>query len=435
MKNTVLRLMSLLIPTVILVLYIIIFPCNETPENRNVDNAESRNSAQKDDSKQENTSDRSNDKNNENMIAVWVPYMSLDMEGTDRSENAYRNKINEIFNNISELGADAVIFQVRPFCDALYNSGLFPSSHIISGTQGTEISYDPLKIATEEAHKRNLQLHAWVNPLRVRTKDTPSYLSEKNPVSVWKNDDIKDNDRYYLESGGGIYLSPAYPEVRKLIINGVREIVKNYDIDGIQIDDYFYPADDNKCDKNDYDDYVRTTQGQPLSLNEWRMQNINELVRGLYHCVHSEKKECIFGISPQCNTENDLKIGADIYSWSSVSGYADYICPQVYVSESHPVLTFQESVTEWRDMIKNDHVKLYIGLAVYKVGTDADSGTWLLKDDNIRSQAELANQLGADGIMLYSYDQLFTEKAEKDVRSAVKVFKELTDQPSQKVNS
>ena len=120
------------------------------------------------------------------MLAVWVPYMSIDMGGTDRSENTYRKKIDKIMKNIHDIGANTVIFQVRPFCDALYKSDLFPTSHIIAGVQGGKIDYDSLEIAIETAHKYKLSFHAWINPLRIKSKEVPEPLADDNPYTIWK---------------------------------------------------------------------------------------------------------------------------------------------------------------------------------------------------------------------------------------------------------
>lgn len=348
------------------------------------------------------------------MLAVWVPYMSIDMSGTDRSENSYRKKIENIMKNIHDIGANTVIFQVRPFCDALYNSEIFPTSHIISEKQGETIGYDPLKTAIEIAHKYDLSFHAWINPLRIKSKEIPEPLADNNPYMIWKNDDIKENDNYTFTSGGSLYLNPAYPEVRKLIIDGAREITENYDIDGIQIDDYFYPENGGDFDKNEYNLYTKESGKIHLSLEEWRQENINMLVSGLYSATH-EKNGCVFGISPQCNTDNDIKMGADVFKWCSYFGYADYICPQLYISENHPTLPYKTAAEKWRKMTTQKNIKLYFGLALYKIGTDADNGTWLLKDNNIISQMEIGRKAGADGFMLYSYDSLLNESVAKEV--------------------
>lgn len=355
---------------------------------------------------------------NEEMIGVWVPCMSLDLSGTDRSEEAFRNKICPIFDNIRDFGGNTVILHVRPFCDALYKSDIFPSSHVICVRQGDEMSFDPLETAVKEAHKRGLSIHAWINPLRVKNPGMDQELSDKNPYIRWKNDGNKENDLYTFESGGGIYLDPSFTEVRKLIIDGVREIVRNYDVDGIHIDDYFYPINDEKCDSGSYQLYLDSVSGEKLSHSEWRESNINMLVSGICSAVHSERSGCVFGISPQCNFENDTLMGADVRKWCAVSGYADYICPQIYVSEYHPFLPFERSAREWAELPRSEDVSLYFGIAAYKLGTDDDQGTWLKKDDNLASQIRITRDLKAGGFIIYSCEQLFDKKNIKECNAA-----------------
>ncbi len=344
------------------------------------------------------------DKSGGFMSAVWVPFMSLDLSGTDRSEAAARKRLEDIFDRVKQAGADTVFLHVHPFCDALYKSSLFPSSHLLSGKQGQEPGYDFLKIAAELAKKRSLHIHAWVNPLRVTYSKTPSALSADNPYNKWKNDNNSANDRWCFKSSGNIYLNPAYPEVRRLITDGIREIVRNYDIDGVVIDDYFYPDGDFDADKTEYELYTSSAGDTYLSQSNWRKQNINSLVSSFYSAVHYEKPGCVFGISPQCNMENDERLAADIRSWCSISGYCDYISPQTYVSMAHPVLPFEKSVREWKKLVTNKSIRLYISLALYKEGTDADSGTW--QEDEIRKQISYCKKAGTDGYVLFSSENL-----------------------------
>lgn len=337
----------------------------------------------------------------EEMLGVWVPYLSLDMSGTDRSERAWRNKVTEIMENIRQKGANTVIFHVRPFCDSLYPSEYFPMSHILTGEQGKAVSYDPLAIAVQTAHEKGLKFHAWINPLRVRLKTVPEKLADNNPYQQWQ---IGAQKRYTFSADGGIFLNPAYPEVRKRIIDGAREIVRQYEVDGLQIDDYFYP-EGNDYDETEYLSYKKQAGENALTKAQWRCENINMLVCGLYDAVH-ERKGCVFGISPQCNTDNDLKAGADVFRWCSSSGYADYLCPQLYVSMEHPTAPFGKLAEKWRSMTSCPSVRLYFGLSLYKVGTDADSGTWLGQDHMIEEEMTLGRQKGADGFMLYSISEL-----------------------------
>ena len=152
---------------------------------------------------------------------------------------------------------------------------------------------------------------------------------------------------------------------------------------------------------------------------EWRISNINSMIRGIYSTVH-KKSGCVFGIAPQGNVENNYLMSADVRTWCSKKGYADYICPQMYFSEDHPILPFETAAAQWKEMLTEKSIKLYFGLGLYKIGTDADNGTWLLKDDNIRSQMEVGREYGANGFMLYSCQQLSDPAVQDELKIAMK---------------
>ena len=358
------------------------------------------------------------------MRAVWITYLTLDMEETDRSESAFKNKIDNIITTCQECHLNTIIVQVRPFGDSIYESDYFPFSHIISGKQGETVDYDALQYIVAAAHAHGLSVHAWVNPFRISTGKTPDTLADSNPYVQWLNDNDDFNDDYTFEYKGGIYYNPAYPEVRKLIIDGISEIVQKYDVDGIQLDDYFYPSDEPNYDSQTYQAYIDTVSSGStvLSQSEWRKTNINLLVSGIYDAVHAVKKNVVFGIAPQCNFENNEEISADIKTWCSSKGYIDYICPQIYVSNQHPTFPFEVLAKQWKETVTENSVKLYFGLGVYKAGTDADDGTWLLNDDNLKTQIELSRTLDTDGFMLYSYDYLKSNDTKKEMENALSVI-------------
>ena len=330
-------------------------------------------------------------------------------------KKAFKAKINEMAEKCAKYNINTAVIQVRPFSDAIYPSEIFPYSHIITGTQGIAPDFNPLEYIIKKFHEKNIAVHAWVNPLRVSTGQTPSYIAESNPAKKYPTFTYKD----------GIYYDVSYPEVRKLIIDGIAEIVKNYDIDGVQLDDYFYPSEDLDYDKKSYDNYAKSVKSDfiPVSHGEWRKANINMLVEGIYSKIHSLKNNVVFGISPQCNFDNNEKIGADVKVWCSQKGYIDYICPQIYVSNNHPTFPFNTLADRWKATVTNSDIKLYMGLGIYKAGSDADSGTWLLSDDNIKKQIEYTRDINTDGFMLYSYDYLESELAEKEIKNAVAVYK------------
>ena len=271
------------------------------------------------------------------MRGVWVAYLSLD--------NVNKAKIDSIVSNAKQNGMNTIYFHVRPFGDALYKSNYYPWSHLVTGTQGEAPSdgFDPLAYAVEAAHREGLELHAWLNPLRIMLNSGvyPPTLSADNPYNVWRNDDNAENDDWVIDYGKGKYYNPAIPEVRELIVNGVKEIVENYNVDGIHWDDYFYPASDDSFDDSEaYAEYM--LGGGKLSLSDWRKQNISTLVKSVYSAVKASDSEVEFGISPAGNIENCLSAGADVKTWGSQEGYVDYLCPQIYWTNDNTVAPFEE---------------------------------------------------------------------------------------------
>jgi uncharacterized lipoprotein YddW (UPF0748 family) len=357
------------------------------------------------------------------MRAVWVPFMSLDMsKEEDKSEKAFQKKFDTIISNAKSCNMNTLIVHVRPFGDALYKSSYFPWSHIVGGTQGVNPGYDPLAYMVSASHKAGMKLHAWVNPLRIQISGTPSILAQGNLYNTWKSDASKSG--WVVDSGDGKYYNPAYSQVRKLIADGAKEIAQNYDVDGIQFDDYFYPTQDSVFDKTAYDSYCSSASksGTPLSLAEWRRANINALVSLVYSEIKSVKPSAAFGIAPQGNVQNDLNMGADVNAWCSTQGYIDYICPQLYVNFDNPVLPYNTAVQSWRKLVTNANTKLYFGLAVYKAGSDVDSGTWKKSDNILAQQVDMGRKTSCDGFMFYSYDYLNSSQTKEEVQNVMKVL-------------
>lgn len=360
----------------------------------------------------------------EEIRGIWIPFMSLDMKGTDFSEAAFRAKFDNMVSKSKSYGLNTLIVHVRPYGDSMYPSEIFPWSHLLTGTQGNDPGFDPLAYMVQKTHSEGMQFHAWINPLRIQSKGNPSTLAANNPYNQWRNDSDTSNDDYVVDFDGGKYYNPAYPQVQAKIISGIREIVKNYPVDAIHFDDYFYPTQDESFDKNAYTKYCsKISDGAvALSLQEWRTNNINTLISGVYSAIKSENSNVKFGISPQCNIQNDINMGADVYTWGSASGYVDYLCPQVYVSFNHPTLTFDKSANDWKNLVTNPEVKLYYGLAVYKSGSDMDSGTWQGSNEILKQQIEYGRNLDADGFMLYSWDYMDTDQTKEEVANVVKML-------------
>ena len=347
----------------------------------------------------------------EEMRGVWISYMELSMENEeDKSEAAFKDKFERIASRCKSLGFNTLVVQVRPFCDALYKSDYFPYSHILTGIQGKNPHYDPLEIICEVCRAKKLKLHAWVNPYRVRSSQTPAEISGRTP-----------SRGLTIETESGAILDPSNEKARKLIVNGVREIVQNYDVDGVQYDDYFYPEDFEDEDEEQYEEYKSCQQGDIMSIEAWRTLQVNLLISETYIAVHECKKDVVFGISPQGNLSNNAKLNADVESWCCVKGFVDYICPQLYFSLDNPALSFESALQQWKSLDFAEGVKLYAGLAGYKAGSDADEGTWKEADDILSREYSIC-QGETDGIILFDYDSLEADDSKKEINNLSRSF-------------
>lgn len=351
----------------------------------------------------------------EEMRGVWVSYMELSMENeSSKTQKAFEDKFTEIAQKCSESGFNTLIVQVRPFCDALYKSSYFPWSHILTGTQGENPQYDALQIMCDICKENNLKIHAWINPYRVSSNETPKKLSDNNPYI--KNSEIG------IKTDNGIFLDPSNETAQQLICDGVKEIAENYDVDGIQLDDYFYPTEDESFDKKQYEAYIEKYGTENcMSLDNWRMQNVNTLICKVYRTIKSVDSSVEFGISPQGNIGNNDGLYADVKSWCTCKGFADYICPQIYFSLENPALTFEDCLDSWTSLDFDENVKLYVGLGGYKAGNgEYDEETWLLSDSILADEYDiLRNNKSVRGFMLYSYSCLEDDTAKKEINNLI----------------
>lgn len=353
--------------------------------------------------------------NDEEMRGVWVSYMELSMENeSSKTQKAFEDKFTEIAEKCRNSGFNTLIVQVRPFCDALYKSGYFPWSHILTGTQGENPQYDALQIMCDICKKNNLKIHAWINPYRVSSNETPKKLSDNNPCI--KNSEIG------IKTDNGIFLDPSNETAQQLVCDGVKEIAENYDVDGIQFDDYFYPTEDESFDKKQYEAYIeKYGKENSMSLDNWRMQNVNTLICKVYRTIKSVDSSVEFGISPQGNIGNNDGLYADVKSWCTCKGFADYICPQIYFSLENPALTFEDCLDSWTSLDFDENVKLYVGLGGYKAGNgEYDEETWLLSDSILADEYDiLRNNKSVRGFMLYSYNSLEDDTAKKEINNLI----------------
>lgn len=353
------------------------------------------------------------------MRATWVATVfGLDYpSGYTKDEKELKSRIDEIMEDCAKAGFNTVFFQVRPACDAFYKSDIFPWSKYLTGEQGVspENGFDPLKYAISVAHKYNMELHAWINPYRVTVSSgEESGFSSDNPAKIHSEYTVTHTD-------GKIYFNPGLPEVRELIVDGAVEIVKNYDVDGIHIDDYFYPDGDFK-DSEAYSKY-----GNGKSLEDWRRDNVTTLIKNLSESIHKEKKSLMFSVSPSgiwANKETMPEGSATHGSESYVKGYADTrlwvkeglidcIIPQIYWNQGYELAAFNTLVKWWADTAKGTGVKLCIGIAAYKASDSNDPASpWYGETgiEELKKQIDFCRLMETDGYAMYRYGSVASSK-------------------------
>ena len=352
--------------------------------------------------------------NYEDVKAMWLTQYDLSPVYTDggeqRSENDFRDRIHQILQNVKGLGINTIFVQVRPFGDSFYPSKIYPTSAYVCGKYGGELSYDPFAIILEEAHAIYLSVHAWINPLRAMRDGEISVIADNYKIKQWYNDKRYD---YIVSVSGRWYLNPAYEEVRALISDGAAEIVSNYNIDGVHIDDYFYPTTDEEFDKIAYRSYKQS--GGELSLADFRRENINSLVKELYGAVKSENESVLFGVSPSGVMKNNYnELYADVSLWCENKGYIDYLCPQLYFGFLHDTCAFDKLSVEFSAMVKLDSIKLIYGLSLGKAAsgydTYAGSGKYEWRDHKDILYRQLSYTQGVEncsGVAFFSYQYFY----------------------------
>lgn len=358
--------------------------------------------------------------NYSDMKAMWLSQYDLNKvyctDSGQRSEQSFKKLIVKILENVKSVGMNTIIVQVRPNADSMYPSEYYPMSAYVVGSYGKDADYDPFAIIVEEAHKLELSVHAWINPLRGMTDTNIKKVSDKYQIKKWYDDNAT-RGKQLVKNGNNWYLNPAYEEARQLIIDGACEIIENYNVDGLHMDDYFYPTQDSSFDSAAYSAYVKS--GGRESLEDWRRSNLNALVSGLWRMVKEHDKGIIFGISPAGNYDTVYnKQYADIYEWCSTEGYIDYICPQVYFGLEHGSYDFEKVSKKYQSMIKTDSVTLIIGMTLGKAvsgsrgETDKYAGSgaseWIKNRDVLKRELEMTKSFEkCSGVAYFCYQYFF----------------------------
>ena len=311
--------------------------------------------------------------------AVWIATVENIDWPKKRTDSVEKEKADfiEILDTYKKLNYNAVIVQIRSVGDAFYPTDLAPWSRYLTGKEGQAPKpyFDPLKWMITEAHARGFEFHAWLNPYRATMDLKTDILSP--------NHDFFKHPDWMIKYGGKYYYNPALPEVQTMLVSVVNEVVRNYDIDAIHFDDYFYPYTVKGEVFNDRESYKK--YGYGLSLKDWRRSNVNNLVKCVYYSIKNIKPWVQFGISPfgvwrnksvdprgsdtQAGQTNYDDLFADPLAWME-NGWIDYLVPQLYWSMNHPRASYSKLLKWWSENSKN--TAIYIGNGTYKINADSD---------------------------------------------------------------
>jgi uncharacterized lipoprotein YddW (UPF0748 family) len=342
--------------------------------------------------------------------AVWVATVAnIDWPSVPGlPSEVQKQEIINILDRNMQLGMNAVILQVRPSSDTFYPSSLEPWSRYLTGVPGKMPGpyYDPLQFWIEECHKRNMELHAWLNPFRVALNHSQplagSHIAFKHP-------------EWILKYGNSLYFDPGLPETREFVVKVVKDIVVRYDIDAIHFDDYFYPypLKEEFPDTASFSFYSRGFAHD--NKNDWRRENVDIVIKMLNDTIKSIKPWVKFGISPfgvwRNRTDDpegsDTRAGitnydhlyADIIKWQKM-GWIDYMMPQLYWQAGHPQVDFR-TLAEWWG--QHDYGRsVYVGHALYKSDTSSPVPEWRSTDE-LPGQIRINRQTnGISGSAFYS---------------------------------
>jgi uncharacterized lipoprotein YddW (UPF0748 family) len=306
---------------------------------------------------------------------AWIQCINGQFQGLPTQ--TIQQKLSRQLDILKADGVNAIIFQVRPECDALYKSDLEPWSRYLTGQQGRapQPYWDPLQWMIEQCHNRGMELHAWINPFRAKTKGTTTLATTHVAI---------EHPNWTFPYGGQLILNPALKETTDYNCKVVDDIVSRYDVDGIHIDDYFYPypvAGEEIPDEN----YFRANPRGFKNIGDWRRDNVNQFIEQLSKTIHKRKPWVKFGVSPfgiYRNQRSDPKNGsatnglqnyddlyADVLLWVN-NGWVDYCAPQLYWEIGNRAADYQ-TLIKWWDKFANNR-PLFIGESVERTVKASD---------------------------------------------------------------
>ncbi|MCI6508884.1 MAG: family 10 glycosylhydrolase [Bacilli bacterium] len=328
---------------------------------------------------------------------VWVSTVANIDVPKGLPENEYKEYLTKMIENIASYNINTIIFQVRPNNDAFYPSKLNPWSRYITGEEGKDPGFDVLKYVIEEAKRHDIKVHAWMNPYRVSqaSLDQLNMTKEEYLATLAPNNFARLHPEHTILDGANkIILSPSHPEVIDFVTKTIMEVVDNYDVEGVHIDDYFYPYA-KIPEEREREDYLKYRLDETQCLDDFRRMNVNKMIKNIHDALKNSfsknNKKVLFGISPfaiyrtnsaileggwekgsynaagalQCYSE----LYSDVYLWMK-ENWIDYVVPQVYFPFERKDVTYHDLTKWWSDICNETHTILYIGMGLYQMGSN-----------------------------------------------------------------
>lgn len=366
----------------------------------------------------------------EEVRGVWVSNVANIDTPRGLPMDEYKAHLVKIVETVASYNMNKIIFQVRPTNDAFYPSKLNPWSRFITGVEGQDPGFDVLDFVIKEAKKHNIKIHAWMNPYRVSTAtlDHLNLTKEEYLNTLAENNFARLHPEHTILDGTNkVILSPAHPEVIDFVTKSIMEVVDNYDVEGVHIDDYFYPYA-KIPEELEHEDYLKYRLNEDQSLDEFRRMNVDKMIENVHNELKKSfsktNKKVTFGISPfaiyrthssiveggwdkgsynaagalQCYSE----LYSDVYKWMK-EGWIDYVVPQVYFPFERKDVTYHDLTKWWSERTKETNTTLYIGMGLYQMGSNE---VW-------QNPKEISNQLrfnqnfdNVEGSIFFTYKDL-----------------------------
>lgn len=354
--------------------------------------------------------------NKKSLRGVWVATVANIDWPTKKGLSVEEQKQEMIFllDKVKEYNMNTIVYQIRPTADAFYKSKYEPWSHWITGVQGQDPGYDPLQFTIDECHKRGIYIHVWLNPYRINN-DTVGYNTYA------KDHIINKHPEWVINYGKAKYFDPGLDEVRDFTCKVVKDIVSNYDIDAIHMDDYFYPYKIAGQEFPDSLTFAKNPRGY-TDREDWRRNNVNLIIKEINETIKAEKPWVEFGISPFAiwrNKREDPRgsdtrgmsnydgLYADILLWQE-KGWIDYVLPQLYFNIGYEIADYAVLADWWTKY--NYGANVYAGLAPYRVSKNAKQKEWRKSKELIKQINRNKENPNLKGEIYFSAKSIFKNK-------------------------